>query len=217
MRCASAPGSLALTEGENVVITGASGAGKSAFFRTLAGLWPYGRGMIEKPASDRCLFLPQKPYFPFGVALREALWYPETPPSSNGVNAYEAKLLRELGLPHLVLALNDNDPIDWCQSLSLGEQQRLSLARAILLKPRWLFLDEPFSALDEVQERRAVKIVSAELIMTTIVYVMHTSVDSAMNIRRSFDLRPQRPESRSSDAVLMERSSVLQHPLRSAR
>ena len=42
---------------------------------------------------------------------------------------------------------------NWAMSMSPGEQQRLSFARALLVKPDWLFLDEASSALDEATER----------------------------------------------------------------
>ena len=60
--------------GESVVITGRSGSGKSTLFRALAGIWPFGRGEVRRPAGH-ALFLPQRPYIPLGT-LRHAVTYP---------------------------------------------------------------------------------------------------------------------------------------------
>src|SRR5262249_11956426 len=50
--------------GERLLLAGPSGSGKSTLFRALAGLWPYGGGEIRRPAAERMLFLPQRPYLP---------------------------------------------------------------------------------------------------------------------------------------------------------
>ncbi len=65
---------LRFRAGESVVLTGRSGSGKSTFFRAAAGIWPFGRGRVERPL-ERCLFLPQRPYIPLGT-LRHVMTYP---------------------------------------------------------------------------------------------------------------------------------------------
>src|SRR5215510_4429709 len=62
-------------QGENVLVTGLSGCGKSTFFRALAGIWPFGDGSVQTPANGAVMFLPQKPYLPLG-ALRDVVAYP---------------------------------------------------------------------------------------------------------------------------------------------
>ena len=66
---------LQLTEGQNLLISGVSGAGKSSLLRAIAGLWNNGDGEIIR-TSD-VYFLPQRPYCPPGT-LRDQLLYPST-------------------------------------------------------------------------------------------------------------------------------------------
>src|SRR3989344_2118026 len=141
---------LALHAGQHVLVKGPSGSGKSTLFRTLAGVWPWARAKLARPAdfAQRSMFLPQRPYFPNG-SLREALAYPATPERYTEAQLQQA--LRDALLPQLADQLDREDA--WGQKLSGGEQQRLAIARALLKQPRWLFVDEASSALDEEAER----------------------------------------------------------------
>ncbi len=140
---------LALHPGDTVLVKGPSGSGKSTLFRGLAGIWPWAQRRLRLPAdfANRSMFLPQRPYFPQG-SLRNALAYPEKANRYSDAELQQA--LRESLLPDLVNKLDE--PATWGQKLSGGEQQRLAIARAILKKPRWLFVDEATSALDEAAE-----------------------------------------------------------------
>ncbi|TNF57998.1 MAG: ABC transporter ATP-binding protein/permease [Burkholderiales bacterium] len=140
---------LAVRPGDSVLIRGASGSGKSTLFRALAGIWPWARSRWRRPADfeQRVMYLPQRPYFPNGT-LREALAYPEPADRYRDEDLHRA--LDEALLPHLHRRLDDEDT--WGQKLSGGEQQRLAVARALLKRPRWLFVDEATSALDEAAE-----------------------------------------------------------------
>jgi vitamin B12/bleomycin/antimicrobial peptide transport system ATP-binding/permease protein len=140
---------LTLKAGDSLLLKGPSGSGKSTLFRALAGIWPWANGRLRKPADfeQRVMFLPQRPYFPVG-SLRKALAYPE--PVEHYSDEQLQQALRDALLPHLAERLNDED--SWGQKLSGGEQQRLAVARALLKRPRWLFVDEATSALDETAE-----------------------------------------------------------------
>lgn len=140
---------LTLSAGDTLLVKGPSGSGKSTLFRALAGIWPWAKGRLHLPADfdARVMFLPQKPYFPNG-ALRTALAYPAAPERYSDTELQQA--LRDALLPRLADELDREDT--WGQKLSGGEQQRLAIARAILKKPRWLFVDEGTSALDEAAE-----------------------------------------------------------------
>ena len=160
---------LALPSGSRVLVTGASGCGKSTLLRTLAGIWPYGKGGITFPAGSRILFLPQRPYLPLG-SLRRALYYPLT---AEGNPERLQEVLALVGLAKFASRLDDVD--DWSRILSLGEQQRLAFARVLLVKPDWIFLDEASSALDEPREQEMYALIKRELPQVSIVSVGHRS------------------------------------------
>jgi putative ATP-binding cassette transporter len=170
---------LEVRPGDRLVIQGPSGSGKTTLFRVLAGLWPFGRGLIELPKSERLLFLPQKPYLPVGT-LREALCFPESPDAYDLVAVGEALALT--GLEHLADRLDEER--FWSPVLSPGEQQRLAVARALLLRPDWLFLDEATSALDEAMEARLYRLLRERLPGAAIISVAHNQSVVAFHDRR---------------------------------
>jgi vitamin B12/bleomycin/antimicrobial peptide transport system ATP-binding/permease protein len=153
--------------GSTTVITGRSGSGKSTLFRALAGIWPFGDGRVRRPAGTY-LFLPQRPYLPLGT-LRRAVAYPADP-ASYGQETLEAAM-RDVGLGQFIDQLDENG--GWQQRLSGGEQQRLALARALLIQPDWLFLDEATSNLDPDAEAQLYAMLRRRLPQTTIVSIAH--------------------------------------------
>jgi putative ATP-binding cassette transporter len=153
---------------EAVLLKGPSGSGKSTLFRVLAGLWPFATGRIRVPAGAKTLFLPQRPYMPIGT-LREALWFPAKPAPNSEAEGSAA--LESVGLSSLRQRLNEH--AHWGQVLSLGEQQRLAMARALLVKPDWLFLDEATSATDEAEEAALYRMLAEALPDTTVISIGH--------------------------------------------
>ena len=158
---------LTLRRGQSVVITGRSGSGKSTLFRALAGIWPFGRGQVRRP-SGRSLFLPQRAYIPLGT-LRHAITYPAPPDAHADRDVRE--VLEAVGLGALANRLEDED--NWGQRLSGGEQQRLALARALLARPDWLFLDEATASLDAEAEAALYASLKRLLPGTTVVSIAH--------------------------------------------
>lgn len=163
-----APTTLTLEPQQSVLLKGPSGSGKSTLLRVLAGIWPFATGRILLPLDSQMLFLPQQPYMPIGT-LREALRYPAGPIRPRDADIEAA--LEAVDLSELSSRLDDTS--HWEQALSEGEQQRIALARAILAKPDWLFLDEPTAALDEAQEAEIYRRLKTLLPRTTFVSVGH--------------------------------------------
>lgn len=158
---------LDFPRGRNTVISGRSGTGKSTLFRAIAGIWPFAQGTIRRP-SGTSLFLPQRPYIPLGT-LRHAVCYPAAPGDFDSARVEAA--LRDAGLGVLAEALDDDAP--WGQRLSGGEQQRLAVARALLLRPDWLFLDEATANLDPESEATLLHTLRERLPDTTMVSITH--------------------------------------------
>jgi putative ATP-binding cassette transporter len=158
--------SMQLKEGDNLLIVGDSGAGKSSLLRGIAGLWKDGNGFIERPCDQDVYFLPQKPYCPLG-SLRDQLLYPsvddlnpEDYPEGHVFSRshvlrqsltedYLLDVLQQVNLGDLACRAGDGDPkkglhaeLDWSNILSLGEQQRLAFGRVLINQPRLVILDE---------------------------------------------------------------------------
>jgi putative ATP-binding cassette transporter len=164
------PSSIRLNARKPTLVTGPSGSGKSTLFRAIAGLWPYGSGVIEAPADKKVMLLPQKPYIPIGT-LRSALAYPAEPDAYNDAQFVDA--LKATQLDALIEQIDMEE--NWSARLSGGEQQRVAVARALLAKPDWLFLDEATSALDEPSEARLYNELARQLPESTIVSIGHRS------------------------------------------
>lgn len=133
---------------QSLLIMGASGTGKSSVLRTIAGLWYGGSGLLERPALPDLMFLPQRPYMVEGN-LRDQLLYPYPHQSVSDEQIHE--VVEKVNLADIFERVNGNLDLvmDWTNVLSLGEQQRVAFARLFLRQPKFAFLDESTSALDE--------------------------------------------------------------------
>ena len=171
-------------KGRNTAISGRSGSGKSTLFRAIAGIWPYGSGSVERPPGQY-LFLPQRPYIPLGT-LRHALTYPNADSSFSDDAVRQA--LASAGLAPLAPHLDDNQP--WAQRLSGGEQQRLAIARALLLRPDWLFMDEATANLDPEAESELYTTLRQQLPDTTIISIAHRPAVAALHDTAQVFRRP---------------------------
>jgi putative ATP-binding cassette transporter len=173
---------VSIPAGDSVLLTGPTGSGKSTLFRAIAGIWPFGTGAIGIPPGAKLFVLPQRPYLPFG-RLDEALAYPQ---AADRFSADELRsALDAVGLTNLEPRLGDE--ANWPHLLSQGEQQRLSLARALLAKPDILLLDEATSAIDEEGEAALYRLIAERLPQTTLISIGHRSTLAAFH-KKKFDL-----------------------------
>jgi putative ATP-binding cassette transporter len=164
---------------EPTLVTGPSGAGKSTLFRAIAGVWPFGEGEIAIPPKATLMMLPQRPYFPVG-SLKAAVVYPAEPDAFGSEVVGSA--LASVGLPQLVSRLEEEG--HWNRMLSLGEQQRLGIARALLHAPHYLFLDEATASLDDASEAALYRLLAEKLPATTVVSIGHRSTLEAFHERK---------------------------------
>jgi putative ATP-binding cassette transporter len=125
------------------------------------------------------MMLPQRPYFPIGT-LAAAVAYPGEAEAYDRAKVAEA--ITAAGLPALAPRLDEE--AHWNRMLSLGEQQRLGIARAILQAPDVLFLDEATASLDEPSEAALYRLLAERLPKATIVSIGHRSTLAAFHGRR---------------------------------
>jgi putative ATP-binding cassette transporter len=177
---------IVLSPGERVLVTGPSGAGKSTLFRAIAGIWPFGSGRIRVPKDAKLVLLPQRPYFPV-ASLAAAVSYPAR--LGTFPDALLTDVLKAVGLPEWADRLDEE--AHWNRMLSLGEQQRLAIARVLLQEPDYLFLDEATASLDEAAEANVYRLLQERLKGTTIISIGHRSTLGAFH-RRRFELAPKR-------------------------
>lgn len=159
---------LDLSSGESLLIRGASGCGKSTLIKALAGIWPYTQGQVRYLNDAKVLFLSQKPYLPQG-SLRLAASYPSAPIEDGRTEQF----FKLVGLEHLIPHLDEVDT--WSHILSLGEQQRVAIVRALLNQPDMLFLDEASSAMDEQSESLVYDLLNQYLPQCIMISVGHRS------------------------------------------
>ncbi len=164
---------------EWLLLDGRSGIGKTTLMRTLAGLWPYYAGRFSIQGA-RSLFLPQCPYLPQDT-LANLVRYP-APPEGSRQDAAVAAALEKVGLGRLKECLHSEE--DWHKTLSGGEQQRISLARALIARPEILFLDEATNQLDDDSATALLRLLKSELPDTLVIGISHQPPVKALFDRR---------------------------------
>ncbi len=171
-----APTDLRIERGVSTAIVGPSGAGKSSLFRALAGIWPYASGSVRLGGTH--MFLPQRPYLPTGTLAR-VLCYPL--PTSSVSRERLDEVLGQVGLSELGVQLDEDGP--WAQILSPGQQQRVAIGRALLVRPDWLFLDEATASLDGEAEQEMYALLAREMPGTTLVSITHSQAVARLHRR----------------------------------
>lgn len=161
------PFDLEVRPGDRVLIGGDATA-TIRLFRAVAGVWPWGRGLITLPAHTRVFFMPERPYLPH-ASLRAVLAYPGT--ASSVADDKAAAALVSVGLPDLVDRLDSLDR--WDEVLSVPERQRLGFARLLIRRPDWIFLEDATDSLDPPAEEELLTLMEHELPNATLLTIGH--------------------------------------------
>ncbi|MCD6009197.1 ABC transporter ATP-binding protein [Halomonas sp. IOP_31] len=145
--------SLDIAPREFVAVVGASGVGKSTLLRALAGLLTPQRGTVNLSAADEPATRPWSMVFqaPRLFPWRQVRANVELGLEGLGLSRNER---RSRAMEQLALVGLEAFAERWPRTLSGGQQQRVGIARALAVKPRVLFMDEPFSALDALTRQR---------------------------------------------------------------
>ncbi|WP_405670345.1 ABC transporter ATP-binding protein [Streptomyces sp. NBC_01530] len=138
---------LDIREGEFVALLGHSGCGKSTLLRILAGLDDEIGGEVTVPARRSAAFQSPRLLPWLKVWRNVVLGLPGRPDRSRA-----EKALHEVGIADRATV--------WPKTLSGGQAQRVSLARALVREPELLLLDEPFGALDALTRGRVQQLVA---------------------------------------------------------
>nr|WP_240989549.1 ATP-binding cassette domain-containing protein [Salipiger mangrovisoli] len=165
-----------VARGETVALLGPSGIGKSTLLRIVAGLDPEFEGEVLRPARQALVF--QEPQLlPWRSALQNLrLVHPEL--SEGAAQA----MLDRVGLEGRGGAFP--------RSLSLGQQRRLSLARAFAGRPELLVMDEPFVSLDPARAEAMLALTETLIAETrpAVLFVTHALAEAERLATRILEL-----------------------------
>ncbi|WEK50999.1 MAG: ABC transporter ATP-binding protein/permease [Candidatus Kaistia colombiensis] len=165
--------SVEIVPGDRVLIVDRTGAGHGALFSALAGLWPWGTGKISRPPRASVMFMPERPYVPDG-SLRAALTYPSDPAGFRDELLTET--MQRVGLGRLTGSLDRK--ARWGKEISYDDEERLTFARLLLLKPRWVFTEQTIDGLDEDQRAIFTSIMNEDLAGSAVVTVSSRATTS---------------------------------------
>jgi putative ATP-binding cassette transporter len=160
---------LTIPPGTRVLVCGKDASARSALFHVTAGLGEVSAGHIVRPRLEQILFLTEAPNLPPGT-LRELLLqpWPEIDPISTRtlmeIENPEDTILQTLKTLNLESLLSGFGGLDtrhhWENTLPLSDQQLLVIARILLAKPRFVFLEKPGATLSPEQTDRVLDLFS---------------------------------------------------------
>jgi ABC-type sugar transport system ATPase subunit len=207
--------SLTVARGEVVAVVGPSGAGKSTLLRIVLGLTPPASGLVRLvgvvvSAGERVIVPPEERNL--GMVFQDLALWPHLTVHGNLAFGLESRRiersererrietwLRRLGL----LDKRDRRP----GSLSGGERQRLALARALVLEPPAILLDEPLASLDVLLRREVLDLLREVLAEQAVsaVYVTHDPREAVRIAKRLIVMEAGRVVQAGDPVELRER------------
>ncbi len=141
--------SFSVSENQTVALMGKSGIGKSSLIKIIAGLQNPSSGKIKLNHNNYPSVMFQTPLLQPWMTVKDNI---ELPAKISGIKKDCSDLLIDLGLQNL------EKYYPW--QLSGGQQRRVALARAIIMNPEILLLDEPFTGVDEITSERLYDLLS---------------------------------------------------------
>ena len=184
--------SLDIGAGDFVALLGPSGCGKSTLLRVIAGL--------DQPDEGRLLWDAghQPTQGEIGFVFQDATLLPWATASDNVFLPLRLRgMAREQAMPLVQAALERVGLQGFAQSrprqLSGGMRMRVSIARALVTRPRLLLMDEPFAALDEFTRHALQEDLLAlwQVLGCTVVFVTHSIYEAAFLARRIVLMTPR--------------------------
>lgn len=178
-----------VAEGEFVCIVGESGCGKTTLLRMIAGLESYEGSITYSPGKKIGFVFQDDRLLPWRTALENVLFPVGIKKEIDSRDVKRArKVLKAVGLEGFENYLP--------KELSGGMRQRVGLARALIIQPDILLMDEPFASLDELTRAR----IQEELVQLwererrTVLFVTH-SIDEAVFLATRIIVLTSRPSS----------------------
>lgn len=149
--------SFEVNEGESVALIGESGSGKTTIAKIIMGLTDKSSGNIYYKERDRIQYIFQNPYTSLNPKMNikdiilEGIRYKKEYREIDDIDEFLENILEEVGLEKTILTKYPHE-------LSGGQNQRIGIARALVMKPTLLIADECFSSLDMLTQKQIVEL-----------------------------------------------------------